>query len=203
MRSLSVLIICSIFFSSSLGESKCQSHADRHKATQHLLKLVESETEEVSTVRRLLKAGANLEAHSLVGGVSYYTPLQWSAYRHHWETVMLLVKRGANVNLKVPFGDEHYYSPLALCARFGPSEVLKLLIAHGAKVNDQNNHHAHTPLMCAASEGKIENVKVLLKQGAKVNSVSWLGKATALSMAEERGHTAIARLLRCWKSRKS
>jgi ankyrin repeat protein len=69
------------------------------------------------------------------------------------------------------------------------------LLERGADVNARD-HDGETALMMAASGGSPEIVQALLDKGADVNAKFTATGKTALTLAEERGHTLIMELLR-------
>ena len=75
----------------------------------------------------------------------------------------------------------------------GQREVAEILLAHGADVNAVEG--GNTPLHGAALFGRADMAAWLLDHGAKVNALDFRGK-TPLQHAVERGHTAVANLLR-------
>ncbi len=75
----------------------------------------------------------------------------------------------------------------------GQREAAEILLAHGADVNAAEG--GNTPLHGAALFGREDMVAWLLDHGAKVNALDFRGK-TPLQHAIERGHTAVADVLR-------
>jgi hypothetical protein len=73
------------------------------------------------------------------------------------------------------------------------ARVVAALLRHGADVNAEDAG-GHRPLHLAAFEGDAETVQTLLAHGA-ADAPTHDGR-TALAIAEERGHAAIARRLR-------
>lgn len=159
-----------------------------------LLAEVKKPNVNVPRVLTYIKSGADLETHSIVAGVQYYTPLQYAARLHHWKTVNVLVTNGANTNPAVPYGDEHYLTPLMHCALSGQLSVVKILLRHGADVNAKG-YHDLTALMLAAQSGQKDIVKTLLKSGADISATSYFSHETALAFARHENHNDIAKLL--------
>jgi ankyrin repeat protein len=73
-----------------------------------------------SKIKRLLKAGADIEARGKYDG---YTALIWAARNNHTETCRLLIKRGANIETK----DKEGMSALMWATSFGNTETAELL----------------------------------------------------------------------------
>jgi ankyrin repeat protein len=73
-----------------------------------------------------------------------------------------------------------------------PPEMVDLLVDHGARVDGKPP--ATTPLMWAVQDGRAAHVERLLARGADVNAVG-RARQTALHLAFERGHDAIAKQL--------
>jgi ankyrin repeat protein len=73
--------------------------------------------------------------------------------------------------------------------------MVEMLVANGAAINEKG-YEGNTPLHEAIIyAGSIETVKVLLQNGADVNAKNEKGK-TPLQLAEEKGITKLAELLR-------
>jgi ankyrin repeat protein len=107
----------------------------------------------------------------------------------------LLLDHGANPNQPVyePWG----WTPLHEAAYRGKRELLELLAAAGGRLDAGSK--GITPLHAAARMGHREVVERLVEWGVDLNAgdpiAPWQGM-TALRLAEENGHTEIARLLR-------
>jgi ankyrin repeat protein len=80
-----------------------------------------------------------------------------------------------------------------------PIETLKILLDHGADVDEAvvspEDIAGFTPLMFAVRDNHEELAKLLIAKGANVNVRANNGK-TPLSLAVEKGYTAMAELLK-------
>jgi ankyrin repeat protein len=81
---------------------------------------------DLSTVRRLLDQGVNVESRALDG----LTPLKAAARKGRLDVVQLLTARGASINAG-PNDDD---TPLAVAAIYNHTDVAAFLIAHGGKL---------------------------------------------------------------------
>jgi len=138
-------------------------------------------SDNVNTVRVLLKAGADPNAKVLSPHAGEMTPLNIAinlSQQQRLEIAEALIAAGAEINPKGNF----FMSPLMNAVE--DLEMVKLLIAHGAEVN-QRNFRGATALMGAAAAGPASVVKYLIEKGADVNARDNDG-ATALMGAEYR-----------------
>ena len=102
--------------------------------------------------------------------------------------MQLLHFAGANVNAR-----GNCCLPLYLAAGEGRLEVVRYLLDQGADVNAREQF-GDTALTEAVFNGQLAAVKELLLRGADVNAIGDGG--TALDIATNRNHTAIADLLK-------
>ena len=109
--------------------------------------------------------------------------------------IQLLHFAGANVNAR-----GNCCMPLYLAAGEGRLEVVRYLLDEGADVNAREKF-GDTALTEAVFNGQLAAVKELLLRGADVNAIADGG--TALDIAINRNHTAIADLLRHRGARKA
>ena len=86
-------------------------------------------------------------------------------------------------------------SPPSFFCRIRPLGALGRLLAAGAAVDQAESEHGWTPLYIAADQGHEAVVGRLLAAGAAVDRADSNGD-TPLSVANEKGHTAIAAMLR-------
>jgi len=131
-------------------------------------------------------------------GVIGETPLHWAAHDGHTEIVRDLLNAGADIE-----ADEigaYGGKPLHWAAEHEP-QVVRLLLARGAQVDSRNLKEGDlqgcTPLlMCALQRNDCaECADLLLAAGADAGAKDAKGR-TALSVAEMRGHSRVAGLLR-------
>ena len=116
------------------------------------------------------------------------------------EVVHALIKEGADVNIE----DNALGTPLYHFVEKGNLEVVKELLANGADVDrnapiyfatEKGRTPIHlAPIHLAVKMGNLELVKALIDAGADVNAF-WAGQ-TPLSIALDKGHAEVAKLLR-------
>lgn len=152
--------------------------------------LASAEKGDAAEVRRLIAAGADLEARDAAG----CTPLLLATHRNHVDVARLLIEAGANVNAKDRIDD----SPYLYAGAEGRLEILRLTLAKGADLRSVNRYGG-TALIPAAHHGHVETVRELLKTQIDIDHVNRLGW-TALLEAVILGdggpaHTEIVRLL--------
>jgi len=175
----------------------------------------------LARVKSLVEQGADPNAKDEFG----WTPLYWAASTGQEEVAAYLIGKGADVDAKtndertplhqaaqagaahlvevliskgvdVKARDKSGNTPLHGAAEAGRREVAELLIAKGADINAKaTNEYWTTPLHRAAFAGHKEMVELLIARGADANIRDYRGR-TALDLAEQRGHTEIAELLR-------
>jgi uncharacterized protein len=108
------------------------------------------------------------------------------------EVIKWLLRHGAVVDQRGPINA----TPLICAARHGLSETLRVLIANGADINASTEiDDDETALMVAAARGHESIVNALLTHGADAHRKNRWGR-NAARLADERGHDAIARLIR-------
>jgi hypothetical protein len=135
-----------------------------------------AETNNLKTVKRLVKGGANIEELDQNGK----TALTLASRNAYWKIVVYLAERGANVSQI----DDNGMTPLhwASCFR-GNVPTVKCLLKHGASITERSAE-SMTALLCAASNGSLEVVKYLLSSegGASISETDDVGN-TALLVA--------------------
>jgi ankyrin repeat protein len=173
-----------------------------------------ADNDDVASIRRLLAAGADVNARSPFNE----TPLIRAASSGYEKSVRLLIKSGADVNAKSVDG----FTPLILSAQYGHTAVVRLLLEAGADLAAKNNDgmnaiysacfqgraevwevlkaagaDAGSPakeLICQAGLGRTAPVEELLSDGVPVNAKG-PRDYTALLLASLNGHADIVRLL--------
>ncbi|HLK55779.1 MAG TPA: ankyrin repeat domain-containing protein [Chthonomonadaceae bacterium] len=158
----------------------------------------------VEMVRLVVSHGADVNNNDDWRG---RTAIMAAAEYGHYAAVDYLLRHGAKINVRSHDEDEKPGdTALTLAAREGHLDVLKLLLARGAR-RDLPGPDGKTVLMCACEgsnhvddNGKSApaNPKVvayLIQRGEKVNARTPMGE-TALSLAEAKGFTDVARILK-------
>jgi cytochrome c len=147
-----------------------------------------AERGDVELVRQLVDGGADLNMQGESGAA-----LHRALARRHVEVVALLVARGADVNAANPM----LGTPLHVAAGTGNETMVLQLVERGAGLNVARESDGYTPLHVAAQAGRAKVVRLLLDRGADVNLLTH-GRtgASALHLAEVRGRTEVAQMLR-------
>ena len=144
---------------------------------------------DASLVKRLAaESPASIAARSPDG----WPPLHLAAHFAHGDAVEMLLAAAADVRARAENSHGNTALHAAIAGRAG-ARVITALLRHGADVNAPDAG-GNRPLHLAAFEGDAETLQTLLAHGA-TDAPNHDGK-TALQIAEERGHAAIARRLR-------
>ena len=140
---------------------------------------------ELETARRLLQAGAIVDAATKLGA----TPLHVACEQGATELVRLLLAAGAAHDAQSDAG----LSPLHFAAEQGKAAVAQLLLESGADA-DARTHTGHTPLHVAVQKAQLDVAGVLLSHGAFIEAATVLGHSP-LHMSALVGESGALRLL--------
>ena len=162
----------------------------RYHGVTALQEAVEVENDEI--VHLIIEAGADINAPtSPVGG---RTALQQAASQGNLEYVRMLLQKGADVN--APPSGKKGVTALQAASISGYLAVAILLLHEGANINAQaSQFEGRTALEGAAEHGRLDIVHLLLENDHEIEGFYDRCKGAAL-LAENEGHTTIARLLR-------
>ncbi len=147
-----------------------------------------AEQGDVGEVKRLLAAGADVNASDDDGG----TALHWAVAKDNLEIARLLLQHGADPNA----GADRDMAPLGLAAIGGRTKMATLLCEHGAEVNHRGVGD-ESALHTAAYEGHAEVVEALLQHGAEIDITKEDG-STPMSMAARYRHSDAVKVLVNW-----
>lgn len=145
----------------------------------------------IDIVKLLLEKGATAQEKNKA--------LSGAAFGGQTAVVKLLLEQGADINARDSYGGTPLYNTVSaylpfLESKYDPIETIRVLLDHGADVNTKQRH-GWTPLMLAADVNRKDLVQMLLDKGADVQEMN-NDKESALMIADKKGHTAIARLLK-------
>jgi len=145
----------------------------------------------VDAVKLLLERGANPRMKTIVGGAFSATPFEMAVIQEDLPVVQALAAAGVDVNSLNDAG----IPALTSAVMSNRVEVARALITLGADVN-RTDELSLTPLMHAAKVdfGDTAMVQLLLASGATTTPTS-KDHQTALDLARQYGHEAIAQLL--------
>ncbi|MCC7335637.1 MAG: ankyrin repeat domain-containing protein [Pirellulaceae bacterium] len=151
-----------------------------------------SEAGDLDAVKYHLSQGADVNATTAAG----HFALGAAVINGHSEVVEYLIAQGADIGLLSEFG----WSPLYMAAWRGQTEIVAQLLAAGARTNTQtldgwHSPAGYTPLHIAAVQGHLAIVMLLIAAGARASTTDD-DKQTALDLAVEGGHAAVAKFLR-------
>ena len=134
--------------------------------------------DDVASVDRLIRAGANVKAANRYG----VTPLYLAAVNGNAAVIERLLKAGADPNSVSSEGE----TALMTASRTGSVDAVKVLITKGADVNAKETWHGETALMWAVSQKHPDVARELIAHGADVNAHSTVNKWERQNSAEPR-----------------
>ena len=114
---------------------------------------------DLRTARRLLAAGADLEAVTRLGR---HTPLHVASRAGHAPVIAALLAHRADAEALTSAGA----APLHFAAQSGSAVAVEALLAHGADPDVREPRWGQTPLMFAAGAARSAAVRPLLRWGA-------------------------------------
>lgn len=142
----------------------------------------------IETVKLLMEFGADVN----LPDSRRWAPIIIAAGESTTEIVLELLRAGAKINATTP----GKISAIREAAKHGHLDTVVVLLAKGADV-DFKEQGGWTPLFQAAWYGRADIAKALLTNGASINQTDTKGR-TSQMVATERGHAAVANLIRCW-----
>jgi ankyrin repeat protein len=132
----------------------------------------------LDTARRLLDAGADLDAPADYNRFRQYTPLMWAAHLGNAEMASLLIDAGADLDIRGGEGN----TALLITVERSARKVFRILVDAGADPNIPDDEN-RTPLYRAGERNRPEMVDALLAAGADTtirasNGLTPLGRAS-------------------------
>lgn len=154
----------------------------RKETALHLA--VQTNSGDISIVKKLLGARANIEARDALGR----TPLVWAAQYDNKNAIRTLLDSGADVKVRDLFGNT------VMHLSEYPMDTLRLLADFGAPLDSHNNVAGYTPLHDAIERGIASKVQALLQFGANIDvRTITMVPQTALQIATKRYSQADSR----------
>ena len=138
-------------------------------------------------VGRLLDCGADVNAQR---NEDQSTSLTIASQKGHIDTVLMLLSKGAKTEVRDHLGR----TPLWYAAANGHMMVVSALRSAGARIDAMDNK-GYTPLWIAAINGHEDVAGILLDCGADINDQSNNDQSTSLTVASQKGHIDIVRML--------
>jgi ankyrin repeat protein len=124
-------------------------------------------------------------------GPDGFTALHYAAHLGYLRAARALVEAGADVNARSRNG----LAVTPLQSALPRAEVVRFLLERGADARTAQENGS-TALHAAAASGAVEAVELLLAAGADPRARQASDGKTPLDLATERGHAAVAKLLR-------
>ena len=159
-----------------------EADPDRDLPSGKTALMVAAQADDEGLVRRLLEAGATVDATNVNGG----TALMFAAIDGAMSAGRLLIERGADVNAQASFG----WTALMVAAVKGRAEFSGLLLQAGADP-EACDAYGWTPLMRATSGGHLDVVDTLLGDPRVDPDRAQESGATALHIAAGMGYENI------------
>jgi ankyrin repeat protein len=141
---------------------------------------------DTADVRRLIAAGANLEARDVAGR----TPLHVAAFKSHEGIVRILASAGADINALE--GDA--YDAVTIAAVADDLDMLRLALGLRGNPKNITSPYDGTALIAAAHLGHVDVVRELIAAGAD-RSITDRQGVTPLAHARNKGYDAIIAVL--------
>jgi ankyrin repeat protein len=138
--------------------------------------MVAAQENNVPEARRLLRAGADIEAKD----IDDWTPLHRASCHGHVQVVIELREHGADIEAR----ENHDMTPLHISTLKGHVAVVIELLGHGADSDASNTIGTTTSILCKRKS----------REGADINAKDRNGD-TALHFASEIGHLAVTKAL--------
>ena len=186
-------VVCTVMPTSAASVRVCQGQEQAYEQIKRRATTLEvnaalfsaADKRCVALARRLLQAGASLQARDRLGA----TPLSHAAKSGDAQIVELFLESGAAVDARDLDGS----TALFLAAETGRRAAVQTLVAHGANVN-LPGRSGIAPVAAAAFMGDEPLVRLLLDKGADANAIDATGKS-AICYAASRGFPAVVRQL--------
>ena len=182
--------------------------------------LTASTTGQLSCIRALLNAGAEINRPDAQGRTALYCaaqegqltalkvllshgakvrgwnsheddPLCVTALNGHMACVQALVSAG----VPIVTGRKHGFSALYAAAQNGHVEILRYLLQQGVSINAEGSPTGGTPLTTASEQGQMACIRTLLAAGADVNKATGFGNTALYFAARQDLPEAVALLL--------